>query len=82
MWYYPWKFPPLPKDIEGTAVNHMYGEVADFFGDNYAGFRPKTQQTLSDSDCNSLADDQHSDFEGSGAKNLPRFYKNPRFMKK
>lgn len=81
-WYYPWKFPPLPKVIEGTAVNHMYGEVADFFGDNYAGFRPKTQQTLSDSDCNSLADDQHSDFEGSGAKNLPRFYKNPRFMKK
>lgn len=28
-WYYPWKFPPLPKDIESRAVNHIYGEVAD-----------------------------------------------------
>ena len=80
-WYYPWKFPPLPKDIESTAVNHMYGEVAEFFGDNYAGFRPKTQQTLSDSDYNSLSDDRHSDFEGSGAKNLPGFYQDPRVSK-
>lgn len=81
-WYYPWKFPPVPESIKSEAVNDMYEKVADFFGNNYAGFRPKTQETLSDSDYNSLSDDRHSDFEGSGAMNLPRFYQNPRIKKK
>lgn len=81
-WYYPWKFPPVPESIKSKAVNHMYGEIATFFGNNYAGFRPKTQETLSDSDYNSLSEDRHSDFQGSGMKNLSRFYQHPRIKKK
>lgn len=60
----------------------MYEEIANFFGNNYADFRPKTQGTLSNSDYNSLSDNRPSDFEGSGAKNLPRFYQHPRIKKK
>lgn len=54
----------------------MYEGIANFFRNNYAGFRPKTKEHLSDSDANSLADDDHSDLEGSGAKRLHEFYRN------
>lgn len=72
-WYYPWKFPPVPEAIESKAVKHMYEGIANFFRNNYAGFRPKTQEHLSNSDANSLEDDDYSDFEGSGAKGLHEF---------
>ena len=74
-WYYPWKFPPVPEAIKSKAVKHMYEGIANFFRNNYAGFRPKTQEHLSDSDANSLDDDDHSDFEGSGAKELHKFHR-------
>lgn len=74
-WYYPWKFPPVPEAIKSKAVKHMYEGIANFFRNNYAGFRPKTQEHLSDSDANSLEDDDHSDFEGSGAKGLHEFHR-------
>lgn len=75
-WYYPWKFPPIPEAIKSKVVKHTYEKIANFFGNNYSGFRPKTQATLSDSDSNSLADDRHSDFEGSGANGLRKFKQN------
>lgn len=62
-WYYPWKFPPIPETTKNVVVKRMYTDLATLFGNIYAGFRPKTQKTLSYSEDPQLSEDDYSSQE-------------------
>lgn len=62
--YYPWKFPQIPQ--HHAVAQSMLASLCYKLGQTYRGFRPVTQQYLSDSEAGSTPKETSSGLEEEG----------------
>ena len=64
--YYPWRFPQIPR--HRAVAQSMLASLCYKLGQTYRGFRPATQQYLSDSEAGSTPKETMSDREDEGLR--------------